>query len=97
MVDRAEHYYCALFKVYQGVTKGDPLTPKIFNIVVDAVIQHWVILATGEEAGYEGFGRSFKMLPTLLYTYIGILAYPCPAWLQESLKYPTGLFEQIGL
>ena len=52
-----------MFKVYQGVTKGDPLTPKTFNIVVDAVIQHWVILATGEEAGHEGFGRSFKMPP----------------------------------
>ena len=27
---------------------GDPLSPTIFNVVVDAVIRHWLQLATQE-------------------------------------------------
>ena len=42
MVARAGGYYCAPFKGFRGVTQGDPLSPTIFNVVVDAVLCHWV-------------------------------------------------------
>ena len=32
-------YYGDPFKIYQGVTQGDPILPKIFNAVVEAVIR----------------------------------------------------------
>ena len=37
----------------RGVTQGDPLPPTIFNVVVDAVVRHWLegIQAAKEEKG----------------------------------------------
>ena len=40
MVARTGGYFGLMFKGYRGVTQGDPLTPMIFNVVVDAVICH---------------------------------------------------------
>ena len=38
MVVRAVGYYGAPFCGERGVTQGDPLSPTIFNVVVDAVV-----------------------------------------------------------
>ena len=45
MVARAGGYYGTGFKGERGVTQGDPLSPTIFNVVVDAVVRHWVTMA----------------------------------------------------
>ena len=42
MVARAGGYCGTAFQGERGVTQGDPLSPTIFNVVVDAVVQHWV-------------------------------------------------------
>ena len=42
MVARAGGYYGEVFKGARGVTQGDPLSPTIFNVVVDAVVRHWI-------------------------------------------------------
>ena len=42
MVERAGGYYGEAFKGERGVMQGDPLSPTIFNVVLDAVVQHWV-------------------------------------------------------
>ena len=39
MVVLASGYYIDPFKIYQGVTKGDPISSNIFNVVVEAVIR----------------------------------------------------------
>ena len=44
MVARAIGYYRDAFKGDQGVTQGDPLSPTIFNVEVDAVFRHWVTM-----------------------------------------------------
>ena len=41
------------FKGERGVIQGDPLSPTIFNVVVDVVVRHWVTLAV-EEAETRG-------------------------------------------
>ena len=48
MVARAGGYYRKGFKGGRGVTQGDALSPTIFNVVVDAVVRHWVTIAVTE-------------------------------------------------
>ena len=38
------------------MTQGDPLPPTIFNVVVDAVVRHWVtgFISGAEEQGERG-------------------------------------------
>ena len=51
MVTKAGGYIRRPFKGYQGVTQVDPLSLPIFNVVMDAVICHWVTMVTPSEAG----------------------------------------------
>ena len=48
MVARAGSYYGKRFKGGRGVTQGDPLSPTIFNVVVDAVVRHGLTIAAQE-------------------------------------------------
>ena len=41
---QARGYYGAPFKVFYRVTQGDPISPTIFNVVVDVVLCHWVTM-----------------------------------------------------
>ena len=56
MVARVGEYYRSAFKGDQGVTQGDPVSPTIFNVVVDAVARHWlaVMVEVAEEQGDRG-------------------------------------------
>ena len=42
MVSHAGGYYRADFKGFQGVTQGGALSPAVFNVVVNAVVRHWI-------------------------------------------------------
>ena len=46
-------YYRTEFGGERGVTQGKPLSPTIFNVVVDAVVRHWVhgVVEEGEARG----------------------------------------------
>ena len=48
MVARAGGYYGGDFKGARGVTQGDPLSPTLFNVLVDVVVRHWVKMALAE-------------------------------------------------
>ena len=54
MVAIERGYYDAPFKGLWGVTQGNPLHPKIFGIVVGAVVRHWLEVAVEETSGMEG-------------------------------------------
>ena len=57
MVAREGGYYGKAFKGERGVTQGDSLSPTIFNVVVDAVVQHWVNGLVDEVEGKWETGR----------------------------------------
>ena len=97
MVDKAGSYYGTPFKVHRGITQGDPLYPTIFNMVVDAVIQHWVILMTEEEAGLDVFGWAIQWLAAFFYANDSHLTSPSPARIQAEPDVLTGLFGRFGL
>ena len=56
MAARSGGYYGAAFNGERGVTQGDPLSPTIFNVVVDAVVRHWLegLQAEKDEKDAEG-------------------------------------------
>ena len=47
-------HYRSVFQIHCGVTQGYPLSPTIFNVVVEAFIRHWVTVVGG--GGQEGAG-----------------------------------------
>ena len=63
MVARIGGYYRDLFKGQHGVTQRNPFYPKQINVMVDAVLRHWVLVSieVQGEYGQEGFfGRDVK-------------------------------------
>ena len=56
MVAQAAGYYVALFRGERGVAQGDPLSPTIFNVVLDAVGRHWESLLMAEREGGDSSG-----------------------------------------
>ena len=66
IVNRTGKYCGNPFQVSRRVTHRGPLSPNIFNTVVDVRIWHWVTLVTGEEAGTERFGKAVQWLTVFL-------------------------------
>ena len=85
------------FKGYHGVTQGDPLSLTIFNILVDSVIRHWVMVAAPAEAGMEGLSTSMQELAAYFYADERLVAFPRLERLQRSFDVLTDLFNRIGL
>ena len=79
------------------VTHRDPLSPNILNMVVDAIIKHWVIVVAGEEASPYGFRCDIKWLAMFFYADDGILDSLRLARLQADLGLLAGIFEKLSL
>ena len=72
MMARAGGYYGEAFKGERGVMQGKPLPPTIFNVVVEAVVRHWVNgLVEEAEAKGEWDGRAETRRQ---------FSYPTKAW-----------------
>ena len=97
MVARAEGYYGTAFGRERGVTQGNPLPPTIFNVVVDAVVWHWVngIMEEAEARGETG--REGRHQAALFYAKDGMVVSLDPAWLQGDFTALVGIFDRVGL
>jgi hypothetical protein len=51
----------------QGATQDGPVSPTLFNIMVDAVIREWLCQVLGEEAARSGYGEAFRLLIAIFY------------------------------
>ena len=97
MVAREGGYYGKGFKGERGVTQGDPISPTIFNVVVDAVVRHWLHLATQEAERRGERGREVRHQAALFYTDDGMLASSDSRWLQWAFTILVGLFDRVEL
>ena len=81
MVARSGGYYGTAFKGIRGVTQGDPLSPRIFNVLVDAVVHHWVmgVIVDAEERG--NLVKGGRHQAALFYADDGMVASSDPHWL----------------
>ena len=73
MVARAGGYFGLLFKGYLGMNQSDPMSPTLLNVVVDAIICHWVAVEAPTEDGMEGLFLLIQDLAAYFYANNGIL------------------------
>ena len=56
MVAHSVGYYGTVLQRFQGVTQGYPLSPNIFNVVVNAVVRYWITVLVERAGGQDGRG-----------------------------------------
>ena len=96
MAARPGGYYRKAFKGARGVMQGDPLSPTIFNVVVDAVVRHWLegLQNATEEKGATGREGHFS---AVFYAKDRMVGASDPAWLQGAFSALVAIFDRIGL
>jgi hypothetical protein len=97
IVAKASGYHGDPFGATRGVTQGDPVSPTIFNIVVDAVVRCWLSQVCGADAALSGLGYEVKNKCVLFYADDGLLAGRKKEWVQDGFDVLIGLFERVGL
>jgi hypothetical protein len=90
--------YGTAFKADRGITQGGPLSAKLFNILVNAVVGEWV-WQLEEDGDYKEGG-----LAVLTATFFAIFYVDGPylaSWdagfLQHVLTLLVNLFQRVGL
>ena len=96
MAARVGGYYGAAFKGERGVMQGNPLSPTIFNVVLDAVVQHWLegLQASKEEKDADGGEGHFS---AVFYVDGGMVGATDPKWLQGAFSALVAIFDRVGL
>ena len=67
MVTKAGGYYRSEFQVSRGVTQGEPLSPTIFIVVMDAVVRHWIAVIVESAEKRSGRGQEGRHQNSLFY------------------------------
>ena len=93
LVCKAAGFYSRIFRATRGVTQGGPLSPTIFNLMVDAIVREWVRLME-----LEGFDTAnIRTIVAVFYADDGLIAARDPKTLQTAFDLLTGLFDRVGL
>ena len=79
------------------MTQGYPLSPTIFNVVVDLVVRHWVNGIVEEAEARGKMGQEGRHKAALFYDDEGIVILSDPAWIQGAFTAMLGLFDRVGL
>ena len=79
------------------MTQGDPLSPTIFNVVVYALVRHWVTMALAESEKRGERGNESRHHAALFYADTGMVASSDPRWLQWAFDTLVRIFKKVGL
>ena len=97
LVYRAGGSYDRPFKALRGVTQGGPLSPRIFNLMVDAIIREWLQQIMSAEVARVGIGEEVRLLLACFYADNGLIASRDPDFLQQAFDILMGLFDRFSL
>ena len=81
----------------QGSVTGVPSAPTIFNVVVDAVVWHWVEYMVERTAKQGGCGQEGRHQNALFYADGGMMVSSDPGWMQGEFITLVGLFDWVGM
>ena len=81
------------FRAGRGVTQGGPVSPTIFNLMVDAIIREWERLLVIRRIPLS----EICTLIAIFYANDGLIAARNPKTLQTAVDLLTGLFDCVGL
>jgi hypothetical protein len=98
MVCRVAGTYGTAFKAGRGVTQVGPLSPKLFNILVEAVMREWV-WQLKEDGDYKE-GELAALTATFFATFMlttRTLHHGMQVFLQHPLTLLVDLFQRAGL
>ena len=79
------------------MTQGNTFSPIIFNMVVGAIIQHWVTVLALTGAGAEGLGDTIQKLTSFFYADGRLVALPRLERLHRALNFLKDLFSRVDL
>ena len=99
-VCHAKGNYDRPFKAGRGVTQGGPLSAKLFNIIVDAVVREWIRIMRETLDDSDGDGdlaARVEALFAIFYVDDGYIASKDTEFLQEALDILVETFKRIGL
>ena len=82
---------------YRGVMQDNPLSPTISNVVVGAIIFHWVTVVMPTEAGTGGLGMTIIDLVAYFYANNGLVASTQMERLNRAFDVLAGLFGQVDI
>ena len=77
--------YDHIFKTDRGVTQGDPVSPTIFNIVVNTVVRVMFLEVCGPQEAHHGRGWSVGEQYIVFYSDDGYIMCINPIWVQGTL------------
>ena len=85
LVCRSSGRYGLPFKAYRGVTQGGPLLPKLFNIMVDAIVCEWLREELGDKAARDEIGATIRLFVALTYANDSHIVSVYAAMLQQVM------------
>ena len=97
MACRAGGFYGEPFQAHRGVTYGGPFSPRLFNIMVDAIVREWLRQVLGPEAARQGYGEEVRAFLVIFHADDAAITSRDPERLQAALNILVGLFERVGL
>ena len=82
----------------RGTTQGIPMSPTLFNVVVENVIRTWMTMTVEDQrVAHDGLGETVGRCLRVFYAKYGMVSSRESDWLQHAMNFLVGLFRRYGL